>query len=81
MKPILNLHLRDIDENFDHHLIVGGGYEYQRTLDSGTLKIDNTIIAYATPTISLVGLLLSDRNRTECRWINGVLVSPCLTEV
>lgn len=72
IKPILNLHLRDIDENFDNHLVVGGGYEYQRTVDSGTLKIDHTINAYATPTISVAGLLLSDRNRTEFRWINGV---------
>jgi hypothetical protein len=71
MKPILNLHLRDIDEDNDHYLVLGGGYEYLHTIVGRRLLIDNTIIAYATPHISVAGLLLSDRNRTEFRWING----------
>ena len=72
MKPILNLRLRDIDEDNDNYLVLGGGYEYLHTIDRGSLKIDNTITAYATPHILFAGLLLSDRNRTEFRWINGV---------
>jgi hypothetical protein len=72
VKPILNLPLRDIDENNDHYLVFGGGYEYLYTVDEGKLTIDNTIIAYATPHILLAGLLFSDRNRVEFRWLNGV---------
>lgn len=72
LKPILNLRLRDIDENNDNYLVIGGGYEYLYTIAHGRLTIDNTIIAYATPHVLFAGLLLSDRNRTEFRWINGV---------
>jgi Protein of unknown function (DUF2490) len=72
MKPILNMPLRDIDEENDHYLVLGGGYEYLHTNDRGSLSIENTIIAYATPHILFAGLLLGDRNRTEFRWINGV---------
>jgi hypothetical protein len=72
MKPILNLRLRDIDEDDDNHLVLGGGYEYLHTIASGRLLIDNTLIAYATPHVFFAGLLLSNRNRTEFRWINGV---------
>ena len=72
MKPILNLRLRDIDEDNDHFFVVGGGYEYLHTIDQGRLTIENTIIAQATPHIVLSGLTLSNRNRTEFRWLNGV---------
>ena len=72
MKPILNLHLRDIDEDNDHYLVIGGGYEYLHTVLRGRLTNDNSIIAHATPHILLAGLLLSDRNRMEFRWINGL---------
>lgn len=72
IKPILNLRLRDIDEDNDNYLVIGGGYEYLHTVARGHLTIDNTIIAYATPHILFAGLLLSDRNRSEFRWINGV---------
>jgi hypothetical protein len=72
IKPILNMRLRDIDEDNDHYLVLGGGYEYLHTLAHGSLTIDNTIIAYATPHVLYAGLLLSDRNRMEFRWINGV---------
>jgi hypothetical protein len=72
MKPILNLRLRDIDEDNDNYLVVGGGYEYLHTIDQGSLTIENQIIAQATPHIVLAGLTIGDRNRTEFRWINGV---------
>jgi hypothetical protein len=72
MKPILNLRIRDIDEENDHFLVFGGGYEYIHTLRRGVRTVDNNIIAQATPHILVEGLLLSDRNRTEFRWINGV---------
>jgi len=72
VKPILNLRLRDIDEDNDHFLVFGGGYEYLHTIRRGMLFVDHSIIAYATPHILVAGLLLSDRNRIESRWINGV---------
>jgi hypothetical protein len=72
MKPILNMHLRDIDENNDHYLVLDGGYEYLHTIDRGSRYIENDIIVDATPHILLAGLLLSNRNRIEFRWINGV---------
>jgi hypothetical protein len=72
MKPILNLRLRDIDEDNDNYLVLGAGYEYLHTIDRGRLVIENTIIAQAAPHIFLAGLLLGDRNRTEFRWLNGV---------
>ncbi len=72
MKPILNLLLRDIDEDDDNDLVLGGGYEYLHTVARGRLSIENTIIAYATPHVAFSGLLLGNRNRTEFRWINGV---------
>src|SRR5436309_1954632 len=53
IKPILNLHERDIDEDNDHYLVFGGGYEYLHTRDGRSLKIDHTVIAFATPHILL----------------------------
>jgi len=71
VKPILNLRLRDIDEDNDNYLVIGGGYEYLHTVNRGRLTIDNTIIGFATPHILVSGFLVSDRNRVEFRWING----------
>src|SRR5690242_8172974 len=65
LKPILNLHLQDIDADKNHSLVVGGGYEYLHTMDQGKLTIENRIIAQATPQIVLAGLTLGNRNRTE----------------
>ena len=72
MKPILNLRLPDIDEDNDHYPVVGGGYEYLHAIDQGSLTIENTVIAQATPHIVLAGFTVGNRNRTEFRWINGV---------
>lgn len=71
MKPIVNMHLRDIDENSDHFLVIDGGYEYLHTRDRGKLKIENDILADVTPHVLLAGLLFANRNRIEFRWING----------
>ena len=73
LKPILKLHPRDIDEDRNHYLVFGGGYEYLHTVQNNNKKIENRVIAQATPHIPLfAGLLLSDRNRAEFRWVNGV---------
>jgi Protein of unknown function (DUF2490) len=71
MKPILKPHRRDIDENNEHYLVFGAGYEYLHTVQNGSTNIENRIIAQTTPRVLFAGVLLSDRNRTEFRWVNG----------
>ena len=72
LKPILKQHRHDIDEDYEHYLVFGGGYEYLHTVQNGSTKIENRIIAQATPRILFAGFLLSDRNRGEFRWVNGI---------
>ena len=72
MKPILKPHRRDINENNEHYLVFAAGYEYLHTVQNGRKTIENRIIAQATPRVLFAGVLLSDRNRTEFRWVNGV---------
>lgn len=71
MKPILKTHRRDIDDNQEHHLVFGAGYEYLHTVQNGKTKIENRILAQMTPHALVMGLLLADRNRGEFRWVNG----------
>ena len=71
MKPILKAHRADIDENNEHYLVLGAGYEYLHTVQNGSKTIENRIIAQATPRVLFAGVLLSDRNRSEFRWVNG----------
>jgi len=71
MKPILKSHQSYIDEERNHYLVLGIGYEYLHTVQNGSTKIENRIIAEVTPRFPLGSLLLSDRNRTEYRWVNG----------
>jgi hypothetical protein len=51
MKPILKPHRRDIDENNEHYLVFGAGYEYLHTVQNGSTNIENRIIAQATPRV------------------------------
>jgi hypothetical protein len=71
LMPILKRHRPDIDQEKEHYVVFGGGYEYLHTVQNGGKKIENRIIAQATQRILFAGLLLSDRNRSEFRWING----------
>ncbi len=71
LKPILNFH-QDIDEQNQHYLVFGAGYEYLHTIQNGRRNNENRIIAEATPRLLFAGMLLADRNRTEFRWKNGV---------
>jgi Protein of unknown function (DUF2490) len=71
MKPILKPHRPDIDENNEHYFVFGAGYEYLHTVQNSSTRIENRIIAEATPRVLFAGVLLSDRNRTEFRWVNG----------
>src|SRR5262249_16760398 len=72
IKPILKIHRDDIDEDKNHYLVFAAGYEYLHTVQNGSKRIQNRILAQVTPHIPLfAGLLLSNRNRTEFRWVNG----------
>jgi hypothetical protein len=71
LKPILKFPIPDIDQNKEHHLTFGAGYEYLHTIQNGSTKNENRIIGEVTPRILLAGLLFGDRNRTEFRWVNG----------
>ena len=73
LKPILKPHRQDIDDEKEHHLVFGAGYEYLHTIQNGSLKIENRILTQVTPNYAPgAGLLITDRNRAEFRWVNGV---------
>jgi hypothetical protein len=72
LKPILKPHRHDINEEKEHHLVFGAGYEHLHTVQNGSLKIENRIITQVTPHyVPGAGVLLTDRNRAEFRWVNG----------
>ncbi len=71
-KPILRPHLENIDPDKEHHLVFGAGYDYLRTLQSGTVSDENRLIIQLTFAFRLPPqFLMSDRNWTELRWKNG----------
>ena len=73
LKPILKPHRQDIDDEKEHHLVFGAGYEYLHTIQNGSLKIENRILTQVTPNYAPgAGLLITDRNRAEFRWVNAV---------
>jgi hypothetical protein len=52
--------------------VIGAGYEYLRTLETDKTKRESRIIFHATANKSPGGgLLFTDRNRLEFRWVNG----------
>jgi hypothetical protein len=72
-KPILKSHLDNIDPDKEHHLVVGGGYEFFRTNQSGKTKDESRLIFEAIPGFRpTAGFLVRDTNRVELRWVNGV---------
>src|SRR5262249_16844092 len=71
MKPIVNLRREDIDENKDNRLVFSAGYEYLHTIENGSTRNENRVITQVTANMPFVGLLLTDRNRCEFRWVNG----------
>ena len=71
-KPILREHLLNIDPDKEHYLVMGGGYEFLRTTQSGIVKHENRITLDATPGFRLpADFLVRDRNWLEFRWIDG----------
>lgn len=72
MNAIASPHRRDIDEENEYNLVIGVGYEYLRTAQSGNTKHENRMMAQATPRhIPFAGVVFQDRNRFEFRWVNG----------
>src|SRR5262249_49688132 len=53
MKPIVKTHPEEIDEEKEHYLIFGGGYEYLHTVQNGKTKIEDRVIAEVTPHLIL----------------------------
>jgi Protein of unknown function (DUF2490) len=71
-KPILREHLANIDPDKEHYLLLGGGYTFLRTTDSGKTSDENRITLDGTPGFLFPGqLLVRDRSWLELRWISG----------
>jgi len=73
-KRISKPHLENIDPDKEFRLVVGGGYEYLRTLQAGkNTSYENRLVLEAFPGFRLASrLLVRDRNRVEFNWTNGV---------
>jgi hypothetical protein len=72
MKRMLKVRQDDIDEENEHNLVIGGGYEYLQTNQNGRTKREHRIILQSTPKyVPGVGVLVQDRNRIEFRWNDG----------
>jgi hypothetical protein len=71
-KPILRPHLENIDPDKEHFLVLGGGYEFLRTIQSGKVTNENRVTIEGTPSLRLPSeFLVRDRNWIELRWIDG----------
>ena len=71
-KPILRPHWKNIDPDKEHFLLLGVGYDYLRTTQSGRIFNENRVTFDATPSLRPASrLLLRDKNWVELRWING----------
>lgn len=72
-KPIVKSHFENIDPDKEHHLVVGGGYEYFQTIQSGKTKDEGRVVLEGIPGFRpSARFLVRDRNRVEFRWVNGV---------
>lgn len=72
LKPILKFHWENIDPDKEHYFIFGGGYQFLRTSNVGTVTHENRITLDATLNLRpLPQLLLRDRNWVELRWIDS----------
>lgn len=73
MKRLVSRLETDIDDENEHLLVLGAGYEYLQTLQTNNTKRENRVIVQGTGRHHPgAGLLLTDRNRLEFRWVNGV---------
>lgn len=73
MRRLVKVLGTDIDDENEHLLVLGAGYEYLRTIESDKTKSENRIIAQGTGRYGPgTGVRVTDRNRLEFRWVNGV---------
>ena len=64
---------RVFDEEHKYNLVVGAGFEHSETIQNDRAKRENRIVIQATPRHRPgAGILLTDRNRIEFRWVDGV---------
>lgn len=71
-KPILRPHVENIDPDKEHYLLFGGGYEFLRTVKSGTVTYEDRVTIDITPSFRpAANLLIRDRSWTEFRWIDS----------
>ena len=73
VKRMVSLLEENIDEEKNHNLVLGAGYEYLDTNDNGSIKRENRLVVQGTPNVRIKSLkfLLQDRNRVEFRWNGG----------
>lgn len=72
-KPILRPHWENIDPDKEHYFLFGGGYEFLRTSDLGSVTHENRVTLDLTFNFRpLARLLVHDRNWVELRWIDGI---------
>jgi hypothetical protein len=72
-KRLLGFHSGDIDDEKNHIMTFGAGYEYLHTNDGGSTKTENRLFVQGVPQyfIRPVEVLIQDRSRIEFRWVNG----------
>ena len=72
LKPFLKAHPKNIDPDKEHHLVLGMGYEFLRTVQSGKAQDEDRVTLDATPGFRLPRqFLVRDRNWIELRWVGG----------
>jgi hypothetical protein len=65
--------LTDLDPQREHKLLFLAGYEYIESTESSKPGTENRVTLGFTPQGRFPGgFLVSDRNRFEFRWVNGV---------
>ena len=68
----LDLHRPNNNDEEEHTLVIGGGYENVRTTQNGKTKNESRIVVQGTPRFTPgAGFLITDRNRIEFRWNDG----------
>lgn len=74
VKRLVSILEENIDQEKNYNLVLGAGYEYLDTDDTGKIKNENRLVIQGTPNYSFkpLKLLLQDRNRVEFRWVSGV---------
>jgi len=69
---ILGRHVRNLDEDKEHHVVLGIGYQYLQTDRPTPQKFENRLIVDATLNFRAgEPLFIGDRNRYEYRWVDG----------